>query len=85
MLDVERLVAEGVGDLPGKVRGRVRAADPSGLPTAALPEANVCGSGLVKVALLLLLESSGGNTGLGGGAASSGGSVQSACGANVTG
>ena len=77
-------VAEGVGDLPGEVRARVRAAGPSGLPTAALPAADVCGSGFVDDALLLLLESSGG-TWLAGGAASSGGSVQGACGAITTG
>ena len=69
--------------MPIEVRARVRAAGPSGLPTAAFPAADVCGSGLVDGVLLLLLESSGGG-GLAGGAASSGDSAQGACGTIVT-
>ena len=76
---VEGLVTEKVGDLPGEVPARVRAAGPSKPPTAALPAAGARYNKLVDVALLLL-ESSGGATGLSGVAASSEGSTQGACG-----
>ena len=68
-MTVEELVAEGVGDLLGEMRTRVRAAGESKLPTVSLTADDVCCRGLVDAALLLL-ESTGGVTGLAGGAAS---------------
>ena len=82
---VEGLVAEGVADLPGEVRDRMRAAGPPGLSPAAPLAVDACGSGLVVAALLMLLKLSGSATGLVEGAASLGGSTQGACGASTTG
>ena len=76
MLAVEGLVAESVGDLPGKVRARVPTARLSGLPTAVLFVADVCNNGLFDDALLVLLESSGGATWLAKNAASAECSLQ---------
>ena len=84
LLAVEGLVTEGVGDLPGEVLARVRAAGPPGFSPAAPLAVNACGRGLVIVALLLL-ELSGSATGLARGAASSGGSTHGAWGAITTG
>lgn len=74
LLAVEGLVVEGVGDLPGNVRARLRAAGPSGLSQAAPWAVDAFGSGLV-VAALLLPESSEGATKPVWGAARSGGSA----------
>ena len=85
LLAVEGLVVTDVGNLPGEVRARVRAAGPAGLSLVAPLAVDACGSGLVVAALLQLLEFSVGATGLADNAASLGGSTQGACGAITTG